>query len=59
MDDLTYPGEALIAMRLVMTEKINGTLDNITAIVDVCLLRIQARTILVLLSGANFTFLDY
>src|SRR3990167_1013457 len=34
LDDLVYPGEALIGMRLTMTEKISGALDNITAIID-------------------------
>ena len=34
MDDLVHPGEALLAMRLTMTEKISGAIDNITAVVD-------------------------
>jgi len=33
LDDLVYPGEALIGMRLLMTEKISGSLDNITTVV--------------------------
>ena len=57
MDDLTYPGEALIAMRLVMTEKINGTLDNITAIVDGMLVKDTSEdNSSVTQWAANFTF---
>jgi hypothetical protein len=44
-DKLTYPGEALIGLRLTMTEKISGSIDNITAIVDGLLIKNTSENI--------------
>lgn len=57
MNDFVYPGEALIGMRLRMTEKISGSLDNITAVVDGMLIKDTSEDISGLTQWvANFTF---
>ena len=55
LDDLVYPGEALIGMRLLMTEKISGSLDNITAVVDGLLIKDTSEDISGLTAWAGST----